>query len=219
MKRRLLPCWWHCMRSVCSPNSRFVFHCETPGRTIRWWTTVQERIREECRAVMGEERYRSGAPATFDEQKRFDYMDCVIKEGLRYYPPAQGTTVRRLTEDMEWNGLQFAAGTKFSVDILALHHHPQLYDNPEDFDPSRWENGAHPQHPMAYIPFGGGQRACIGRQFSLMEQRVVLQALLRRYQVLPISNAGRVDDLKTAPGPLMNVKSLHLRLQPLSWLQ
>lgn len=103
----------------------------------------------------------------------------IVKEVLRLYPPAWiigRETVRDVTLS---DGSAIARGTTVFAAPLLLHRRPDLFTDPERFDPDRWL-GPEPA-PFAYVPFGGGARRCIGEEFALRETAIVLQSLLQRY--------------------------------------
>jgi cytochrome P450 len=76
-----------------------------------------------------------------------------------------------------------------------LHHHPEIWESPERFDPDRFtpERSAG-RHKQAWIPFGAGQRLCIGREFALMEGQLILARAAQRFQ--PLAIPGRVAQLQ-----------------------
>jgi cytochrome P450 len=89
--------------------------------------------------------------------------------------------IRNAEEDMDLNGVIIEKDTKVSVDITMIHLHPKYWTNPENFDPDRFaENGEHGTHSgLTWVPFSNGTRQCIGMNFSLTEQRVVLAMMCK----------------------------------------
>jgi cytochrome P450 len=111
------------------------------------------------------------------------YMDMVIDETLRMYPP--GTRLDRVaSNDYEYNGLKIEKGQVIMVPIFALHHDPDVYPNPDVFDPERFnEENRKTRDNLAFIPFGAGPRNCIGMRFALMEIKMLLSTILSKYQI------------------------------------
>lgn len=93
--------------------------------------------------------------------------------------------VRDVVEDINIAGTFIPKGQRISVDFNAIHMNPATWHNPEDFIPERFEaGGEYEQHKgFAWVPFSNGSRQCIGMNFSLSEQRVVL-SMLRKYKIL-----------------------------------
>ena len=69
------------------------------------------------------------------------------------------------------------------LSAYALHRHPDLWDNPEGFDPERFAPGeAEKRHRFAYIPFGGGPRKCLGDRFAMMEAQIMMTMIVQRFR-------------------------------------
>jgi cytochrome P450 len=88
---------------------------------------------------------------------------------------------RDTLEDFDLAGTFIPKGTRVSVDISAIHMNPKIWQNPENFVPERFEEGGeHEDHNgLTWLPFSDGSRRCIGVNFSLTEQRVVLSMLCK----------------------------------------
>lgn len=111
------------------------------------------------------------------------YLDAITKESLRRRPVVYQVG-RRLTEPYDVGGYRLPRGTTVMPAIGLLHQDPGPYPDPDDFRPERFL-GDHPVPSSAWIPFGGGNRRCLGAGFSLMESTEVLRAVLQRYDVRP----------------------------------
>jgi len=103
-----------------------------------------------------------------------DYLDAVVKEGLRVRPPV-GITMRLVKEPYEIGGYEARPGMLIAPCAYMVHHRPDLYPEPDRFRPERFLE--QPAGTYTWIPFGGGQRHCIGRSFALMEIKTVLRTL------------------------------------------
>jgi len=109
-----------------------------------------------------------------------DVTGRVVSESLRLYPPAW-LLLRRPTRPVTLAGYGLPADAPLLLSPWALHRSERWYESPTSFDPSRWRPGRGRDRPaFAYVPFGAGPRTCVGRQFALVEARVVLAEVARR---------------------------------------
>ena len=115
------------------------------------------------------------APATPD---RLPYCRAVIEESMRLYPPAW-SIAREATEDVTIAGHPIRRGTQVWMSQWCLHRDARSYADPLSFRPERWIDGPAPPDG-AYLPFGAGPRACIGKRFAQLEMVLVLATLARR---------------------------------------
>uniref|UniRef100_A0AC34R7U3 Cytochrome P450 n=1 Tax=Panagrolaimus sp. JU765 TaxID=591449 RepID=A0AC34R7U3_9BILA len=141
---------------------------------------IQEKLREEVVEVVdGRESIE------YEDMTKLEYMNQVISETLRMYPPA--VRINRLCQkDVEVDGIHFEKGTCFSFDVYNIHHDPANYPDPEEFDPERFsKENRQARHPMAFLPFGAGPRICLGMRFAEFEMRVALTDLIRNFKFLP----------------------------------
>ncbi len=109
-----------------------------------------------------------------------EYTRRVLRESMRLFPPAWifGREARERVELV--GGYEMEAGTTVLIAPLVLHRRPDLFPDPERFDPERWLRGDTPQ--FAYVPFGGGARRCIGEEFAWTEGVLVLARLARAFR-------------------------------------
>lgn len=113
-----------------------------------------------------------------------DYLDMFIRETLRMFPIAPGVLTRRSTDDFQIKEYgSIPAGTLVIADMYSLHFDADLWGpvDPQKFHPERF---ATKRHPMAWIPFGGGPRNCVGMRFALTEMKMLLVRLLKTYSVV-----------------------------------
>ncbi|XP_072165421.1 cytochrome P450 4V2-like [Diadema setosum] len=138
---------------------------------------VQARLHDEIDKVLGDtNRY-----VTSEDLGNMSYLSLVMKESLRLFPSVPMIS-RKLDCDMMLDGKLVPKETDIELAIYSLHYDPEQFPDPEKFDPDRFlpENSAK-RHPYAYIPFSAGGRNCIGQKFALLEARVTLANLLRRF--------------------------------------
>lgn len=138
---------------------------------------VAERLYEEIDAVVGD-----GRP-TMADLRDLKYAERVLKETMRLLPPVY-TLFRQPNADVRLGGYRVPEDALLMLPQWVVHRDEAHYDDPLSFDPDRWRpERARERHPYAYFPFGAGPRSCIGRQFSLVEAKVILAEFLRRYRV------------------------------------
>ncbi len=106
----------------------------------------------------------------------------MFEEALRLYPPAAALSRQAIADD-EILGVAIPAGTVVSIAPYVLHRRPNLWINPDAFDPSRFLGAERDRiDRFAYIPFGAGPRVCIGMPFALQEATIILANLLRSFR-------------------------------------
>lgn len=133
---------------------------------------AQVRVRAEVDAVLG------NAPPCAERLAHLIYLDRVIKESLRLYPPIHLGN-RRAAQDLEFHGCAIPKDTRVLYSIYLSHRDPRHWDSPECFEPERFE---HKPAPFGYIPFGAGPRFCIGAAFAQTEAKVILARLLQQFE-------------------------------------
>lgn len=137
---------------------------------------IRMRLIEEITTVLGD-RLPDAA-----DLARMPYLECVIKESMRLYPPAWAGT-RIAQEEIEMRGYRLPAGTIVGFSEYLTHRMPEYFAEPERFMPERFD----PDHgekypPFTYIPFGAGPRSCIGSGFALTELKTIVPIILQRFQ-------------------------------------
>jgi cytochrome P450 family 9 len=116
------------------------------------------------------------------------FLDMVISEVLRLWPPAAATT-RECNREYEMdlgNGKTFTAkvGDIFMLPISAIHHDERYFEDPLKFDPYRFSDERKDKIVAgSYIPFGYGPRVCIGSRFALMEAKLLVFSILSKFSI------------------------------------
>lgn len=170
---------------------------ETTSHALSWtWLLlsqnpgIREQLHAELDAVLG------GRAPTFDDLEHLPLTKQVLEESMRLYPPAF-VLARKAIEDTEIGGYEVPAGSEVVVWTYMTHRDPRWFPEPRIFRPSRFQPESFAQLPkMAYLPFGGGPRACIGASFSLLEAHLLLATLASRLRFDLV--AGR--RIEPAPG-------------------
>lgn len=121
-----------------------------------------------------------GAPPTLEQIKHLPLLDRVVKESLRILPPSSLGS-RMSTDTCQVGHYQLPEGSIVVYSQYITHRFPELYPEPNRFNPARWEN-LNPS-PYEYLPFGAGPRLCIGQSFALLEIKIILSMLLQRYRL------------------------------------
>jgi cytochrome P450 len=167
---------------------------------------VTRRLREEQERVLGGQ-----SPAALQLEKELPYLDMVLDEVLRLYPPAW-IGPRRAVREFEFGGCTVPKGAYVNYCSWASHRLPEVFPEPEAFIPERFTRERKAALPRgAYVPFGGGSRICIGKRFGQTEVKLVATKLLQRlrFEALP----GRTVTIRQMP-TLSPRGGLRLRVQP-----
>ncbi|OBG84426.1 cytochrome P450 [Mycobacterium sp. E802] len=161
---------------------------ETTAASIAW--ALERLIRHP--AVLAKAVWAADASAAGDTAGD-EYLDAVVKETLRVRPVIFSSG-RLLKEPVEIGGYRLPAGVIVNPGIGLVHQNAELYPAPERFDPDRML-GANIS-PTAYLPFGGGNRRCLGATFASVEMRIVLREILRRVELSTTTHADEKQKLK-----------------------
>jgi cytochrome P450 len=155
---------------------------ETTALTLAWtWYLLGEnpsaeaRLHEELHGVL------SGRAPEPGDLERLPYLQAVVSESLRLYPPA-AIMSRLATTPFSFGGYDFSEGTTAIMSQWVMHRDPRFFDDPEAFRPERWLDGLENRLPKgAYFPFGDGPRRCIGQGFALLDTYLVLGVMAQRF--------------------------------------
>jgi cytochrome P450 len=153
---------------------------ETTASTLGWTLYLLDRnphvlarLRAEVAGVIGER-----TPG-YADLERLTYTSMVLQEAMRLFPPVWILT-RKAQDDDEIGGYHVPAGSDVLISPYTLHRHPAFWDDPDRFNPDRFDPGAATSRPRyAYIPFGAGPRFCVGNHLGLLEATLVLVTLVR----------------------------------------
>jgi len=122
-----------------------------------------------------------------------EYLDALAKETLRIRPVVFDVG-RVLTEPVDLAGYRLPAGVIVAPGIGLVHANAALYPDPDRFDPDRMLGAT--LSPTTWLPFGGGNRRCLGASFAMVEMRVVLREILRRVELSTTTTADERQKLK-----------------------
>lgn len=138
---------------------------------------IQEKVREEVFRVKKE----FNNDLTYEAIFAMPYLDRVLNEVLRKYPPFT-SIFRRVTDpiyEISGTDVVLKKDSLVAIPTLGIQHNPSIYPNPKKFDPDRFlPEEVDRRHSMAYLPFGEGPRRCIGLRFAMMENKMALAKVL-----------------------------------------
>ena len=160
----------------------FIAGHETTSQMLSWtWFALsgnpaaEARLHEELSSVLG------GRPPEAADFPRLPYLQAVMNEVLRLYPPAY-ILARETVEPCQIGGYELRPGSTVILSQWIMHRDPRYFDEPDTFRPERWLDGLADRLPAgAYFPFGDGPRRCIGQGFALLEAAIVTATLAQRF--------------------------------------
>lgn len=148
--------------------------------TIAKYPDVQERVRQEINDAVGEK----GVLDYDTVMKKLTYLEQVMNETMRLYPPGLTFVTRMAMRDFEFKGKTFKAGTCFMVPQYQIHRDPRYWPRALEFDPDRFapENEGKLKK-MAFAPFGIGPRNCVALRMSVLKMKFTVAKLLQKYRI------------------------------------
>jgi cytochrome P450 len=163
----------------------FMAGYETTAVSMTWvWYLLSQHPLEEASLHQELDTVLAGRTPTVEDLPNLPYTRMVIEETMRVYPPAPGISIREAQEADEVCGFQVTPGLQVLISPWVLHRHRRLWDNPERFDPSRFNKESSEKRPrFSYLPFGGGPRVCIGATLAMTEATLILAVLAQRFRL------------------------------------
>ncbi|CAI9107378.1 OLC1v1006716C1 [Oldenlandia corymbosa var. corymbosa] len=146
-----------------------------------------KQAQEEIDHIVGKERW-----AEETDIKNLVYLQAIVKEALRLYPPGPISVPHLAREDTEVSGYHVPKGTRLFVNLWKLHRDPRIWSDPDTFLPERFM-GSHAevdfsgQNHFEFIPFGSGRRACPGLTFAMQVTHLTLARLLQGFSFATVS--------------------------------
>ena len=125
----------------------------------------------------------AGSPMSFDNLEAMHLAEMAFKEALRLKPPVPSMP-RRAIRDFTFKGYAIPAGTMVGVNPLFTHHMPDIWPEPETFNPMRFTDEAQRnRHRFAWVPYGGGAHMCLGLHFAYMQAKCFARHFLQNLEV------------------------------------
>jgi cytochrome P450 len=140
---------------------------------------IQERARAQALDQLG------GRVAGADDLPRMPFIEQILDEAMRLYPPV-GLLARTVVAEDELCGRRMRPGEILFLPIWALHRHEMWWERPTEFDPDRFDAATGPKRDKyQYLPFGAGPRVCVGADFAMMQAKIILSTLIQKFRFRP----------------------------------
>ena len=157
---------------------------ETTANALAWTfyliaqhPETQQKIHDELTKVLARQS------PSLQNLAQLTYLDAVLKESMRLYPPVWFLGRQTVQED-SIDGYRIPAGMTIMPSFYFTHRHEDFWERPDSFEPERFiQKQGSEKHPYAYVPFGLGPRQCIGNRFATMEMQLVLATLLQKFKI------------------------------------
>jgi cytochrome P450 len=190
---------------------------ETTALALTWtWyllsqhPAVEERLWKEVDSAL------EGRVPTVEDIVRMPYLQAVVNESMRVYPPVW-VLARQAVETDVIGGYEVPAGALIVVSAYLTQRHPEVWEDGEQFDPERFmpgqggaPGGLSRAQQEAYFPFGAGPRLCMGIHFALQEMQLAVAMIASRFRLRHVSDAPVVP---TSIGTLRPMREMHMRVE------
>jgi cytochrome P450 len=144
---------------------------------------VQARVRQEIGEYIGDDL----SQLTHDQLKKLTFLEAVQKETLRMYGPSAGIFPREAIKEHFIGKIPIHKGMLVTLKIKPNHFKEEFYQQPELFNPDRWKDvDSAKADPFSFFPFSSGQRNCIGQHLALLESKIAVVTLLKRYKKITL---------------------------------
>jgi cytochrome P450 len=163
-----------------------------------------------ARLVEEVDRIPAGRTLSAADLDAMPYLEQVFKESLRLYSPIHSLS-RVALEECELGGYTIPKGATVMVSLYAAHRLPQYWPVPERFDPERFAAAqSAARHRFAYLPFAAGHRNCIGALLAVIEAKLIIAQIARRFKLRPLTR----ERVRPRAGTTMHPSSeIHMRIE------
>jgi len=152
---------------------------ETTANLLSWTLYLLARHPDVLAKLRQElDTFVQGKIPTAEDLQQLVYTRAVLNESMRLRPPV-GIMMRRISKDTELDGHLLKQGRLAMFSIYNIHHHPDFWQQPEQFDPDRFLNTENRR--FSFMPFGTGERICIGNHFALLESQLLLSMIIQHF--------------------------------------
>ena len=167
---------------------------------------VQDKVAEEI-----ESEFSDGEEPNYYNVKKLKYMEAVINETLRMFPPVHSVS-RIARVDTTINGRPVPAGTGIIIPVANIGRDPEFFPEPDSFRPERFMGKSKEEvNPLTFLPFGHGPRHCIGFRLAMMEIQIALVHMLRKVRV--VSATPETVEIEEFTGVMIPKIPIQLKLQ------
>lgn len=156
----------------------------------------QQKVYEEVTDVLKDKEYLE-----WEDLPKVKYLQLFIKEVMRYHSPVPLIS-RILTKDTQFGDVMLPEGSVLDVGIVFMNHHPDVWSDHDIFNPERFRDERGDKDPYSYVPFSAGPRNCIGQNFAMNEQKVILSRLVKRFRI----KLDEKHEVKPLPEVVMRAK-------------
>nr|CAG8620210.1 2595_t:CDS:2 [Entrophospora candida] len=176
---------------------------------VSHYPDVKKKMLDEIESVFNGDRTR---PITLTDVGKLKYCEAVIKETTRIRPTV-GMISRNYERSMEVAGYKWPKDTLFVMHLRGINNNPLYWKDPEKYIPERFydDQGIVHQHKNSFVMFGGGSRICPGRKIAMVELKILLASLYRKFDV---ELADMQAPLKTETSTITICKELDVKLTP-----
>ena len=169
---------------------------------------IQQTLQEELESVIPK-----GEDITMDEIKQLVYLEAVIKESLRLYPPVPLIS-RKISHDLKLGEYVVPKGASLYLNIGALHKDPNVFPEALHFKPERFlaQNQIKSHTSFSFTPFSAGQRNCIGQKFAMNELKIIVGKVLLNFNIESVEDRSDVKVLNAIVCKPLN--GIEVRITP-----
>ena len=157
---------------------------ETTASTLTWlyyslnkYKNIDKKFHEQLSTLS------SINQLTVSDILSFEYIHLLIQESMRFYPVVWAIGRESINEDNLF-GYKISKGATIMIPIMYMHHHPDYWDNPDEFNPYRFKNvNVDKELKWIYMPFSEGPRKCIGNNFAMLEMIIITTMLSKEFKI------------------------------------
>lgn len=151
---------------------------ETTANLLTWTLYLLAKHPHVLNKLRDELQSLNGRTPSVEDMQSLVYTRAVLNESMRLRPPV-GVMMRKIAQETEIDGFRLKSGSLVFYSIYNIHHNSELWDKPEEFLPERFLTQENRR--FSFIPFGTGERICIGSHFAMLESQLLLSMIIQQY--------------------------------------